>query len=159
VVFLLAGERGSLVPVERRAASSTLGAVLDELAAGPSAAEAARGLRSAIPDEQFLADVTLGGGTATVGLTDDFSSLGGQDQLLAIGQLVLSLTAQPGVGRVAFTLDGERVEVPRGDGSLTSGSVSRDAYADLVDDGMPAARPAGPAVGTSPVDSTVPTVR
>jgi len=67
-----------------------------------------------------------------VDLTDDFAALAGQDQLLAIAQLALSLTGQAGVGRVAFTLGGDRIEVPRGDGSLTSGSVSRDAYLTLL---------------------------
>lgn len=131
-VFLVADDPGVLVPVERQVGSPSLASVLEELAAGPTAAEAAMGLRSAIPDRDVVARTTLDNGTATVDLTEDFPSLGGSDQLLAIAQIVLSLTERPGVERVAFTLDGDRVEVPRGDGSLTSGSVSRDAYVPLL---------------------------
>ena len=132
-LFLVADDSGTLVPVERRVEEASVEAVLDELAAGPTRAEEALGLRSAIADARFVAGVTVERGTATVDLTDDFAALGGQDQLLAIAQLVLSLTGQPGVGRAAFTLGGDRIEVPRGDGSLTSGSVSRDAYLPLLD--------------------------
>jgi hypothetical protein len=36
------------------------------------------------------------------------------------------------VGLVSFTLEGAPVDVPRGDGSVTSGAVSRDDYAELL---------------------------
>jgi spore germination protein GerM len=144
-LFLVAGDPGDLVPVQRRVDSPTLQAVLDELAADPTAPEVAVGLRSPIGEGDFLDGVALNGGIATVDLTDDFSSLSGTDQLLAIGQVVLSLTARPGVGRLTFTLDGDPVEVPRGDGSLTSGSVSRDAYVTLLGAAAPPSPAAGPA--------------
>jgi spore germination protein GerM len=60
------------------------------------------------------------------------TELGGDEQLLAVAQLVCTLTARPGVGPVSFTLEGAPVDVPTGDGSLTSGPVSRDDYADLL---------------------------
>ena len=134
-IFLVAGDAGVLLPVERRVERPSLRGVLDELAAGPTAPEAESGIRSPMSDGDFVAASGLDGGIASVDLTEDFASLSGDDQLLAIGQVVLSLTARPGVGRVAFTLAGDRVEVPRGDGSLTSGSVSRDAYLPLVGTG------------------------
>jgi spore germination protein GerM len=76
--------------------------------------------------------VALRAGTAHADLQPALSNLGGTEQLLAIAQLVCTLTHRPGVGLVSFTLDGAPVDVPRGDGSLTAGPVSRDDYADLL---------------------------
>jgi spore germination protein GerM len=137
-LHLVTGDPPALVPVSRRIGEPTLDRVLAALADLPTTGEEALGLRNPVSDGDVLADVSLEGGIATVDLTEDFSSLSGTDELLAIGQVVLTLTARPGVGRVAFTLDGERVEVPRGDGSLTSGSVSRDTYAGLLEGEVPA---------------------
>lgn len=80
----------------------------------------------------MVASVSVSRGIASVDLRSSVEDLSGRNQLLAFAQLVCTLTAQPGIGSVAFTVDGQPIEVPRGDGSLTSGSVSRDAYASLI---------------------------
>jgi spore germination protein GerM len=72
--------------------------------------------------------VTTARGTATVDLAEAFTLAGQEDQAAAIAQLVYTLTARPGIGRVAFTLDGEVVEVPRGDGTLTTDALTRDDF-------------------------------
>ena len=105
--------------------------VVDTLLAGPTLPETAQGIVSALP-RGAVTEVTLLGGVANVDLDEDFSELDGSSQLRAIAQLVYTLTSRPGVGRVAFTLVGQPVEIPRGDGSLTSGSVSRDGYRELA---------------------------
>ncbi|MFZ6005585.1 MAG: GerMN domain-containing protein [Actinomycetota bacterium] len=84
-------------------------------------------------DHGLIGDVTLAAGVARVDLRSAITSLSGDAQLLAIAQLVCTLTGQPGVGPVSFTLEGASVDVPRGDGSLTSEPVSRDDYADLLE--------------------------
>ena len=55
-------------------------------------------------------------------------ALSSDDQLLALAQLVFTLTARPGIGQVRFTLRGEAIQVPRADGSLVATPVSRDDY-------------------------------
>jgi spore germination protein GerM len=92
----------------------------------------AASLRTAVGDPPMVHTVNLKGGIARVDLEPSVSDLGGRDQLLAVAQLVCTLTGQPGVGQVSFTLDGAPVEVPRGDGSLTDGPVSRGDYAALI---------------------------
>lgn len=74
----------------------------------------------------------LAGGIARVDLRLDISSLGGDDQLLAVAQIVCTLTGRPGVGQVSFTLEGTHVDVPRGDGSLVADPLSRDDYSSLL---------------------------
>jgi spore germination protein GerM len=130
-VYLVAPD-DTLEPVTRQIESRELIEVVRTLLDGPTEEEQEVGLRSDLTGTD-VRDVTLAGGVAAVDLDADFASLRGARQLTAIGQLVATLTARPGVGRVAFALDGEDVEVPRGDGALTSGSVSRDAYRELID--------------------------
>ncbi len=89
-------------------------------------------LRTAVGDPSIVGRVQLRAGTAQVDLRPVVSTLGGDDQVLAVAQLVCTLTARPGVGQVSFTLDGAPVDVPRGDGSLTANPVSRDDYAALL---------------------------
>lgn len=104
--------------------------VVEALAEPPGSA--AGSLRTAVGEPPLVRDVRLVAGVARVDLLPAITELGGDEQLLAVAQLVCTLTGRPGVGLVSFTLVGSPVDVPRGDGSLTSGPVSRDDYADLV---------------------------
>lgn len=106
--------------------------LVDVLAAGPTETETQLGLSSALPEPSPAVDVTIQGGVAVVDLDATFSDLSADQQLLAVAQMVCTLTDQPGVGQVRFTLEGERIEVPQGDGALTASPVTRDDYADLI---------------------------
>ena len=131
-IYLVKGEQ-ELAAIERDlVAPVTLQRVAQSLSTRPNAEELAAGLRSALPDDDpVVRSVSAAGGIARVDLATGFTALAGTDQVLALGQLVYSLTARPGVGRVAFTLDGAPTEIPRGDGTLTADSVSREDYAIL----------------------------
>ena len=102
-------------------------AALSELPPG-----APRTLHTALSGQSVVRSVRLTSGIARVDLAADFSNLGSDDQLLAIAQIVCSLTLRPGVGQVAFTLAGKPIAVPRGGGSLTNEPVSRDDYRRLL---------------------------
>ena len=65
-------------------------------------------------------------------LLPEVSALPADEQLLAVAQIVCTLTGRPGVGQVSFTLQGARLAVPKGDGSLVSSPVARDDYAGLM---------------------------
>ena len=122
---LVASSRGLQPPV-------TVQSVLRALSQGPNRLETAAGLRSALPDKNTFQRVSLADGTARVDLGRPFTSLSSNDQIVALGQIVYTLTARPGVGLVKFTLLGASTEVPRADGSLTAGRVSRDDYLALA---------------------------
>lgn len=127
-VFLVSD--GQLSGVARRVPDAgDLGVLVELLVEGPTEIESAFGLRTALSEDQ-VDEVTTARGTATVDLLEAFSDLSQEDQAAAIAQLVFTLTSRPGVGRVAFTLEGEPIEVPRGDGSLTSDSLARDDFPD-----------------------------
>jgi hypothetical protein len=130
-LYLVAEER--LEPVFREVpADATPEEVLLALADGPTTAEQASGLTTAISDAAGIGEVDTARGVATVDLQPSPGDLSSGQQALALAQIVFTLTAQPGIGRVAFTLRGEPVDVPDGSGALTSDPVAREDYADLA---------------------------
>jgi hypothetical protein len=141
-VCLVQGD--AVIPVERTLERRrTLDEVVEALRHGPTAQEILFGLSTALPAPEAVGPVMLGGGTVTVALGGPFTLAPAPAQLLAIAQLVCTLTGQPGVGRVQFLLDGQPIQVPLPDGSLSAGSVSRDDYAPLLRSATPPARPGG----------------
>jgi spore germination protein GerM len=122
---------GRLVIVsDEIAAPADLGAALDALASPP--ADAGPLLRTALTEPSVVRDVRLLGGIARVDLVPEVSALPADEQLLAVAQIVCTLTGRPGVGQVSFTLQGARLAVPKGDGSLVSSPVARDDYVGLM---------------------------
>lgn len=131
MVTLCFTREGRLVPIERELDEGlTLNAVLAALAAPPTGEEVAA--RTALGNPLVVRDVAVVAGIARVDLAQSIAELGGQDQLLAVAQIVCTLTARPGVGQVSFTLEDSPIEVPRGDGSLVPHPVSRDDYKALL---------------------------
>jgi spore germination protein GerM len=108
----------------------TLANVVAALDAPPS--DSPESVRTAVGEPSIVGQVDVRAGIAHVDLRSAVSTLGSDDQLLAIAQLVCTLTARPGVGQVSFTLEGSPVDIPSGDGSLTAEPVSRDDYAQLL---------------------------
>jgi hypothetical protein len=129
-VFLVQAER--LVPVVRRAAPGDIPVVLARLLAGPRQEEFAAGIRTAISPETELRSVRLVGDTVTVDLTAALVEVGGQEQILAVAQIVLTATAVPDVARVRLLLEGQAVEIPRADGTLTSDTLRSTDYEALL---------------------------
>lgn len=110
-------------------AATVVGVVAD----GVSQAESDRGYRSALPDPAMVDGAESARGTATVSLSSAFVDVPTGDQVLALGQLVLSITELRGVGRVRFQIDGEPVAVPLPDGTSTDDAVTRDDFAALLE--------------------------
>lgn len=85
---------------------------LDQLLAGPSAAESAAGLRSLIPAGTQLLGLTISSGTATVDLSSSFTSAASPSTMpLRIAQVVYTLAQFPSVTGVRFKMDGQGVTV------------------------------------------------
>lgn len=129
-LYFVRGER--LEPVLREVPEgATAQEVLVALVEGPTPAEARAGLDATLTDPQAIVDVTVSRGVATVDLAPS-SGLRSDDQPMAVAQIVFTLTAQPGIGRVSFTIEGEPIEVPDGSGALTRSAVAREDFADLA---------------------------
>lgn len=130
IIYLWAGE--GLVAVEREMSPGAgLSDAINALAVGPTAEETEAGLATLMTEISVVRGVSTARGTATVDLDRSFVESGSLAQTATLAQLVFSLTAWPGVGRVGFTLEGGPVEVPRGDGTLTTEPLTRDDFPDL----------------------------
>jgi hypothetical protein len=86
---------------------------LTELAAGPTAAEAAAGVRTGMAAGTPF-DVSISGGVATVDLPDSFYAGGRDTARLRQAQVVFTLTQFPSVSKVGFQADGEALAAPAG---------------------------------------------
>jgi spore germination protein GerM len=124
-------DAGRIVVIEQRLDEPVT--LTDAVAALATPPDSQSALRTAIGDADFVRSVDSTGGIARVDLGDRMSTLGGDDQLLAVAQLVCTLTHRPGIGQVSFTLDGSPIDVPHPDGSLVSEPLSRDDYATLFE--------------------------
>lgn len=128
-VFFVRGE--GLAAVERSTVP-TLALAVRGLLEGPRETETAGGLRSAIPAGTRLRSASLVGGRATIDLSENFSSVVGPEQVLAVAQLVYTATALPGALEVRLEIEGEAIDAARGDGSLSTDPVRREDYPDLA---------------------------
>ena len=123
ILYFISG--GILVPFTRtmrKGASSS--EVLSALQEGPSSGDIIVGLRTAVPTQgQAPLSVTEdGSGVATVDLPANFYDpdvVKQEDQRLAIGQIVLTLTELGRIGQVLFTQANVPIGVPRGSGDLS----------------------------------------
>lgn len=97
----------------------------------PTEGEAALGVRSALEGDESVLDVSRVGSEAVVELGVDFPELPADQQLLAVAQITCTLTAQPGVQRVSFELEGRTLSVPVQGGELVDRPVVRSDYVDF----------------------------
>jgi spore germination protein GerM len=83
---------------------------------------------TAITTDVRLLGVSVDGAIVTLDLSRAFATVGNPQQIEALAQLVWTVTAVPDVTGVRFAIEGEPVEVPTGDGTLTTSPVGRSAY-------------------------------
>jgi hypothetical protein len=106
--------------------------VLAALGQGPTSAEASEGLQSPISTAAPLTIWRLRSTRVTVNVTKAFTTLAGENQAIAVAQLVYTLTALPGIDAVGIRIDGKRAKVPTGKGTLSGGPLDRADYATVA---------------------------
>jgi hypothetical protein len=102
---------GRLVGVARDVQARTPLAVLRASVQPPSAADASRGLVTAIPKGTRVVSVEQAGQNLAVGLSREFENVIGSSKQQAIGQLVYAATELLGVNALTFTVGGAPVQV------------------------------------------------
>ena len=83
----------------------------------------------------FAANIDVEGGVANVNSKLGYlDSIKPNEQRLAIAQIVLTLTSQPGIGQVTFSVGGKPIGVPRGRGDIAGAGipVTFDDYKMLI---------------------------
>lgn len=140
-VYFLRGQR--LVAVQRSVErTESVEPMVASLLAGPTKTEASSGLTTAIPPGIASLDVTFVDGVGVVGVPPQFETLGGANQILAIAQLVYTITEVDGISGLQLTDGGTLVEVPNSAGELSFGPVYRADFAAFA--------PTGPSAAPSP---------
>lgn len=118
-LYFIEGSQLLAVDVEVPIGTS-LRSQLSLLEEGPPAEQADAGVRTALTPGLISGVARWGTGGARVTFDSGlFDSVDDADQLLMVGQIVLTLTDQAGVDKVNFTVDGEPVRVFRGDNTLS----------------------------------------
>lgn len=118
----LAREEATGSPADR------LDAVLSSLAAGPTQSEQAAGITSALPPGLHLKVSEVRAQQAVLDLSGETDGRSATDNLLTVGQIVLSITSLPWVEQVAFVRDGSPVEALLPGGALTEGPLRASDY-------------------------------
>ena len=131
VLYLTRDQR--LVAVQRTVAGvPTIETLLKDLADGPTKAEQDQGLTSALAGTGVVTDTKLDSGLLEISLGDGLDGVTAGTKLLAIAQIVCTVDAREDVTSVVFARDGQRSDVPRGDGSSTSGPLTCLDYTGII---------------------------
>jgi spore germination protein GerM len=131
LVYLVNGER--LQPVAR-SERDTVGEALEALLEGPRDTETAFGLRSAIPAGTRLLGATVQGDEVRVDLSQEFTTIAGEEYLLALAQIVFTAVDAGPADAVTIAIEGQQVPVARADGQLSTGAVTPSDYGTLAPD-------------------------
>lgn len=146
-VFFVRG--AALAPATRSTEGSDAASAVEQLTVGPSRLEVLSGLRTALAPQPLTVDEGLPGGLTAVSVTREFTGVTGGNQLLAVAQVVWTLTDLPGTTEVRFLVDGVPVEVPTDEG-LSDQPVDRNDY------GSVAPASAGPGTDAEPDSASRP---
>jgi spore germination protein GerM len=132
--YLSEGTDAGLVPVLREvpATKAVATAAMAALLEGPTETESGA-MSSAVPAGTRLLGLTVANGVATVDLSSEFESGGGNRSVITrLGQVVFTLTQFPTVKSVVFQIEGRTVTVFGSEGIVLDGPVARDNYLDLL---------------------------
>jgi hypothetical protein len=110
---------GNLAPSSRIVPSpATLDSLLRELLIGPTIIERSAGISSALPRDLVLLQATVARGLARVSLAAPLAGLTGRDELLALGQLVLTAQAVGATKGTEVMVGGVPLSLPTPAGDL-----------------------------------------
>lgn len=123
-VFFL-NSTSQLQPEPRVVASpAPLDSIVNAMLAGPTSAEAASGVFSAIPSDVSLLGTSTQGDVVTVNMNSAFGQITGTSTELAVAQIVATVATENGLGTgIIFEIDGQRTSVPIANGSQVAGPV------------------------------------
>lgn len=105
---------------------------ISELAKLPQDDASAGDLTTGLGGGGVIDGVSVQGRNAVVELGDVFASLAGDEQILVLGQITLTLTTNRLAKSVVFTQQGEQVAVPDGNGEPQTRPLTRDDYRQLL---------------------------
>lgn len=106
--------------------------ILASLFGGVTDPEQRADLRTSIPPGSEILGVMQEGPVLRVNLSRDFVAVGGEEEINAVAQIVLTATSIEGIELVAFELEGVPTDVPVADGALSVDPVGPGDYVELL---------------------------
>lgn len=106
--------------------------ILASLFEGLTDPERRADLRTSIPPGSQVLDITEDGSVLRLNLSRDFAAVGGEEEIQAVAQVVLTATSIEGVELVAFELEGVPTDVPVANGALSVEPVGSHDYVELL---------------------------
>lgn len=140
-IYLLAADvsgQATVLQAVARDIEPTPTATLLALLAGANTSELDRQLRSALPTGTVLRSVVLRGGVLVVDLSPEILQLTGSDLVLALAQIVFSVSEIDTVRAVSIVVDGATQFWPDGTGVLTASPLTVYDFPGLVASSQPA---------------------
>lgn len=123
----------TVVPVTRDLSSpADVEMILESLLDGTTNPESRAGLRTSIAPSTRLLGVEVVGNSVIVDLGREFTAVGGEQEILAVAQIVLTATGVDGLESVSFEIESVPTAVPVADGALADVAVTAHEYADLL---------------------------
>jgi spore germination protein GerM len=137
---------GRLVPVTRPSVGEASPAVaLRALVVGPAIDEQEAGIRSFVPAQTTVLEVSVFDQIAEVDLSAEFQGPAPPDViLLRVAQVVWTLVSRPGITAVRFVIDGQPVSVPTDRGTPIDRPVTAPDYASVAPISTPPTEPTPP---------------
>ncbi len=138
----------------RRDLDPTAAVRVTALLAGLTAEEQGQRLQTAIPTgTRLLSAEVRSSGVALVNLSEDFIAVSDTQLAHAVAQLVFTLTQLPDVHRVQLLINGQPLDSPRGDGTLTASPLTPFDFPGL----NPSSQPPYPVIPSATIPETTPT--
>lgn len=107
--------------------------VIELLATGPDSYETAAGIRSGLFSEvALITSVGIDGRAIVIDLEKSFADVPGGEQILILGQIVLSLFAFSDIEGVQFTMESQPVSVVGASGKSIDRLITRSDFAILL---------------------------
>lgn len=123
----------ALTPVTRDLPSPpTPEIIFDSLLGEVTEPERRANLRTAIPPGTRMVGLEIDEDVLRIDLNRAFAAVGGEEEILAVAQIVLTATAIDGVDLVAFQLEGVPTDVPVASGALSVEPVGASDYQSLI---------------------------
>lgn len=133
VTIYLTDAQGRLVDTRREVtAPATVEKVIEALLGGPMEDEADDLSTQITQGTQLLGVEGPVDGLVTIDLSRQLLDITGRPQILALAQVVYTVTNLQPVDRVLFEFEGQRTEVPNVNGELTPSPVGRLSYRGLL---------------------------
>lgn len=92
-----------------------------------------RGLRTGFYESSdLITSISTLESLATIDLSNSFNELPGEEQILILGQIVLSIITNTEITSISFTSNNIAIKIPNASGKLIRGSALRADFIDLV---------------------------